>query len=343
MKNTDHGNNFNLLRFLFASLVIISHVPELQNGDRSNEILTQVFGTISFGEMAVDSFFLLSGFLIVKSWLGRPNFAAFLSSRILRIYPGFIAASLLCAFVVGPIYGLADYFRNFEWSRFALGLVKLNLNGAPTVFAGSPYPALNGAMWTISYEFKCYLLVLACGLTGMLNRRLIWLSLFLICTFIHIANRLGILNIPSDIIFRLGMAFSAGGCFYIYRNHILWRNDAAWAGLVLFAAFLFIKPFAEPALCIFWGYAIFYYAMEGKFLLKFNRFPDISYGVYLYAWPINKIILWHFPTMNAYEAIIIIFLLSTLFGTASWYIVERPFMRLKKLFRLRSLQPALLK
>jgi peptidoglycan/LPS O-acetylase OafA/YrhL len=84
----DKNNNFNALRFWFASLVILSHAPELQDGDRRHELLTQIFGTISFGEMAVQSFLLISGYLIVKSWQERPQVAVFLTHRILRIYPG---------------------------------------------------------------------------------------------------------------------------------------------------------------------------------------------------------------------------------------------------------------
>lgn len=90
MKKLDHENNFNLLRFIFASLVIVSHAPELRDGNKTNEILTQIFGTITFGQLAVDSFFIISGFLIVKSWNDKPIFTSFLLNRILRIYPGFI-------------------------------------------------------------------------------------------------------------------------------------------------------------------------------------------------------------------------------------------------------------
>ena len=340
MNKSEHNNNFNLLRFFFASMVIISHVPELQDGNRNNEILSRIFGTISFGEMAVDSFFVLSGFLIVKSWQDRPNIVAFLSSRILRTYPGFIAASLLCAFVVGPIYGLANYFQDFESIRFILGLSHLSLKGTPDVFLNTPYPLLNGAMWTIPYEFKCYLLVLICGLTGVLNKRWIWLSLFLICTISHISNRMELVHVPLDIYLRFGMAFTAGGCFYLYHNFLSWRSNAAWISLMLFFGFLFVKPLAEPALCLFFGYSILYYAMAGTSLLGFNRYPDISYGVYLYAWPINKITLWHFPAMNVYVAMVVVFVLSICAGTVSSYLVEMPFMRVKKFFRKRTLQPA---
>lgn len=331
-----HKNNFNLLRFILASLVIVSHVPELQDGNNSNEILSRIFGTISFGELAVDSFFVLSGFLIVKSWQERPDITTFLLSRILRIYPGFIVASLLCALVVGPIYGLDSYFQNFDSTRFGFGLARLHLAGIPEVFPNTPSPLLNGAMWSIAIEFECYLLVLVCGLAGVLNKPRICLSFFLICTAIYIANRLGVLNTRFDLHVRCVMAFTAGGCFYLYRNQIAWRASMAWISLTLFAAFMFVGPLAEPALCIFFGYAILYYAMAGTSFLGFNNYPDISYGVYLYAWPINKIILWHFPAINVYLATGVVFVLSIFAGTLSSYLVERPFMKLKKLFQYRT-------
>lgn len=339
-KKIGRENNFNLLRFFFASLVIISHVPELQDGNRKNEILTQIFHTISFGEMAVDSFFVLSGFLIVKSWQERPRIGAFLSSRILRIYPGFIASSLLCAFIIGPIYGSTNYFQYFELLKFFSGLVKLNLEVTPTVFQNSPYPTLNGAIWTIPYEFKCYLLALACGFVGGFKKRWVVLAFFLACASIHMINRLGAFQLPFDVYFRCGMAFSAGATFYLYRHEIIWSREIVFAALIALIGLLFIKPFAEIALCAFWGYAIIYFAISGTRFLEFNRLPDVSYGIYLYAWPINKIILWHYPKMNVYVAIALVFLFSIVCGVASWFIIEKPFMKLKKLFRQRSVHLA---
>jgi peptidoglycan/LPS O-acetylase OafA/YrhL len=96
-------NNFNFLRLLFALLVLVSHAPELADGNRSRELLTRMFHTLSFGEVAVDGFFLLSGYLIVQSWERHPNLWDFGQWRLRRIYPAFVVACLVCIFVLAPL------------------------------------------------------------------------------------------------------------------------------------------------------------------------------------------------------------------------------------------------
>lgn len=331
MKCTPRDNNFNLLRFIFATLVIVSHAPDLQDGDRRNELLAQLSGgSMSFGTLAVDSFFILSGFLILKSWMGRPHIGSFLVSRILRIYPGFIAASLLCAFIVGPLYGAADYFPQFWWGGFVIGLIRLELVVTSPVFAGTAYPVLNGATWTIPYEFQCYLLVLASGVAGLFRWRQLWLAVFTMSALVHMLASFDVVSFSGTVYFRFLMAFSAGCCFYLYRGVLPWTPALARVALLLFAACMFFKPLAEPGLCLFWGYAILYYAHAGTAFTGFNRLPDVSYGIYLYAWPINKILLWHFPALNVYLMMVLVGALSIVAGTISWYAVEKPFLRFKK-------------
>ena len=85
-----HGNNFGLLRLGFALTVIVSHSPELVDGNRSRELLTRWFGTMSFGKVAVDGFFLISGYLITQSRDRTASTASFCAKRAARILPGYV-------------------------------------------------------------------------------------------------------------------------------------------------------------------------------------------------------------------------------------------------------------
>jgi peptidoglycan/LPS O-acetylase OafA/YrhL len=84
------GNNFGFLRLLFALLVIVSHSPTLIDGDNSRELWNETFGSFTFGGVAVDGFFLISGYLITKSFESSKTIADYLAKRILRIYPGYM-------------------------------------------------------------------------------------------------------------------------------------------------------------------------------------------------------------------------------------------------------------
>jgi peptidoglycan/LPS O-acetylase OafA/YrhL len=329
MKN-DRTNNFNLLRFLFASLVIVSHASELKYGyaNRDQELLIYMFGTITFGNLAVDGFFILSGFLILKSWNDRPEVHHFIRSRILRIYPGFLACSLVCSFIVAPVFSSSVYFQEFQWVRFLMGMLRLAPPVIPAVFDGSFYPLINAPMWSISYEFACYLLLLGICLLVPKGQKTIWPMLALVCVLAYVWNSKFKLPFGFTAI-RCLMAFSFGVMFYLYRNEILWTKSRAILGLAISILFLFSKTFSEPALCVFGGYSILYFAQSSRVMFKFNRWPDISYGIYLYAWPINKVLLWYQPDMNLFVLTVTVFLISIAAGIISWYAIEKPFLKFK--------------
>lgn len=303
------GNNFNLLRFILASLVLLSHSAELIDGNRNREILTRIFGTISFGELAVNGFFILSGFLILQSWLRTPNTFEFLKKRILRIYPGFIAASLISAFMVGPLGSNAvKYFSQFDVKAFISRVVILHIPQIPPVFKGTVFPGVNTSMWTIEYEFRCYLLIAILGVCGIFRTKFLFIF-FGIATLILSL----IPEVTSQITFRgvnylfanpveltrFVAFFFSGACFYYYRDYIKYK--VKWlliAGVSLIICMFQIRV-AQLGIAVFGAYLLFGFAFaQISFLKSFNSYPDISYGLYLYGWPTQKLLLWYFPLLS---------------------------------------------
>jgi peptidoglycan/LPS O-acetylase OafA/YrhL len=115
---------------------------------------------MSFGEIAVDGFFLISGYLITQSFVRRDSTMAYLISRVLRIVPGYLISFLLCVLLIAPFAGGRAVLSLDELALGGLAalvrqMLTLSPPEIPGVFTGLFYPMLNGAMWTIAYEFRC--------------------------------------------------------------------------------------------------------------------------------------------------------------------------------------------
>lgn len=321
MQAAKRDNNFNLLRLLFALLVILSHAPEIADGNRSRELLSRVFGTLSFGELAVDGFFLLSGYLIVKSWDRDPHAWRFFSKRALRIFPGFIAASLICLYIVAPLAGGTPG----HYVDVAIDLLLLQKPIAVGVFAGTHQAGLNGSLWTISLEFLCYMLILVLGLLGAVKNRKVWLLFTVGLLAATAAQRLGL--IPHlDPIWRLAMHFTVGACFYLYRDAVKLDGKYAAVAAVLLILGLCSWRASELAVALFGGYCLFYFALRPIApLSEFNRLADVSYGVYLYAWPTKKLMFQYAPDASPWLVFLAASVVSIVLGWFSWHLVEKRF------------------
>jgi peptidoglycan/LPS O-acetylase OafA/YrhL len=334
-------NNFGFLRLLFAILVILAHSPELIDGNRTRELLTRIFGTVSFGTIGVDGFFLISGYLITKSFLQSESTFEYLLKRVLRIYPGYIIAFLFCLLVVGPFAGghLSDLSITSTLGHM-LTLKAPQLEGA---FEGTSYPSLNGSMWTIAYEFRCYLLVLALGVAGLFSKRpfilvgsvvALSLSVIPISVFAHPPQwMLGLLGYPEYTL-RLTGIFGCGALFYLYRDRIQYNWKIALAAGCGMAILLFSQTMAEIGLAIFGGYVLFWFAFNFKspVLASVGQKMDLSYGVYLYAFPVQKLLIWAYPGISPWSVFAVATVISGLFAWASWRLIEKPFLNLKTAF-----------
>jgi peptidoglycan/LPS O-acetylase OafA/YrhL len=327
-------NNFNGLRLLLAILVLFSHAFELVDDNRSREVLTRIFGTLSFGEIAVDSFFLLSGYLITQSWIHSEGLIDYLGKRVLRIYPGFIAAAVISALVVGPLAcALPNYFDNFSFLNFVSETLRLAPPATPDVFVGHLYPVVNGSLWTIQLEFRCYLTIALFGMLGLFNdrRKILLVAITATATYLLgcASPEIVLLRNHFDTI-RLLSYFFVGSTFYLYKDRIKYTGRLAAVTATILCGAMFSNILAGPLYALLGGYLLFYFAFIN--VSRSNLFRtsiDISYGVYLYGWPIQKLTIWEFPALHPVEVFVLSVFCSCIAGYASWHVIEDPFLRLK--------------
>ena len=326
---TSRENNFGSLRLLFASLVIVSHSPELLDGNRSRELLTRLFGTLSFGEVAVDGFFLISGFLITQSFVHGSSTVSYLVKRVARIVPGYLVCFILCVVVVGPLAGGTDILTAKSLGRLAARVIKLAQPAVTGAFAGLPYPALNGSMWTIGYEFRCYLMVPVLGWLGCTRPRgkIVWagvVAILLVLDALTLPN--GPLRIGNHYDIHFTAVFGVGMLAFLFRDRIPLRAGWAAAAAVLLVASLCHWTTANAGYAIFGGYLIFWFAFAAPIvrLSRFDNRADISYGLYLYAFPVQSLFIWWFRGIDPWLLCGIALTVASVLGYLSWVLVERP-------------------
>jgi peptidoglycan/LPS O-acetylase OafA/YrhL len=308
-------NSFDLLRLLSAIAVIFHHDAPL-----AGEPIRRFFST-DFGELGVGVFFVISGYLVTASWRRAPALWPFLKKRLLRIEPALVVSLAVTALVLGAAVTslpLADYFRTPQvWLYvFRNALLYPVTYELPGVFTHNPLPqTVNGSLWTLRLEFTCYLGVAALGLAGRLTPRVVaGLALAAGAAFVvlHIARPdlrpSGLLRL-ADIAALNGFLFLAGAWLNL-RD----RPVPVWAAGLL--APLLLTPawiFGLPALVVALG------------SLRSIRLPaDISYGLYIYAFPLQQILAAH-GRLSLAAAVAA----TVPFALASWFLVEKPALRLK--------------
>jgi len=338
--SASHHNNFDFLRFLLATSVLLYHCYPLLYGDASPRGgLAASLAGAGAGN-AVNFFFVISGFLITDSWMRTQNLVRFLQKRVLRIYPAFVLASLFCVFVAGPLgtQNVHEYWQHFHVVKFLfyLPLLPADVVGPDMslVFTHLNFPALiNGSFWTLRYEFEFYLLVALFGLLGLFRHPIIVLGilslLFIVpISFVHNHEFPWVGN-PARWL-RLSVYFLSGMTFYLYRSRIPYSPVAYALGLAVICAGVWISWLnaLSPILGV---YALLCVAFDPRIKLqRFARYGDFSYGIYVFAFPIQQVLIQHFGNrLTALSLFAYAFSLTLLLAVASWYGVEKPFLQLK--------------
>jgi peptidoglycan/LPS O-acetylase OafA/YrhL len=340
-----HGrdNNFNLMRVVAASAVLLSHCWPLALGSNDGEPLARVVG-VTMGTSAVIVFFALSGFLVASSWDRWQSPIVFAGARALRIFPGLFVALVIDAFVIGAAMttlGSADYLSSpgtWTYVPTNLLLVKAQLT-TPGVFENLHYKVLNGPLWTLAYEVFCYVLLFAAGWLGLLRRErfpyafAMFAAAWLIVGWLGRGEAQGF----AHHMVVLGGAFLTGVTMWVWRRHISLSGPLA---TVLLAAGVLGLIWAVPGSVVFFPVALAYLTLylalvPNGWFRQYNRVGDVSYGVYIYGWPMQQVVLSTFPGIGVASLFFLALAVTLLFATASWMLVEHPAMRFGRSLAMR--------
>jgi len=331
-----HENNFNLIRFLAAYAVLFSHCFVLVTGSGSNEPLVTTLN-YSLGGIAVDIFFVTSGFLVTGSLLRRNNFIAYFKARALRIYPALWVVILLTVLVLGPLLttaSLEDYFSDSgTWRYLYRNITILPFTGYHLligVFENNPYPAIvNGSLWTLPAELASYIAVaslwLLCSKLFKNSKKamtVIVIALTLILLTCFYLSKLDILAPRNG--FRLYFYFFAGASFFLLAGSItLDHVKASFIGILLLATSIFTDKFYYIYVPLMIYLTMYFAYVPGGVLRKFNLVGDYSYGIYIYAFPVQQSLIFLMPEISIFAMIFYASIITVSCAILSWHLIEK--------------------
>lgn len=333
-------NSFGVLRLVMASAVLVSHSYLYSAGHSHHEPLFK-YTCHSLGEHAVQVFFILSGLLVAQSFDRSRNIADFALARTLRIFPALIVCVLLTAFVIGPIVTslpLSQYFSSAGLPVYVaktIALVSASIP-LPGVFEDLPLSGLvNTSLWTLKYEVLCYIGLGLAGLAGLFSYRWRHVSPILVAFFMLFAfleDPISDTNVYTTLqnVRYFAVFFSAGVLAYLIRDKLVL---SIWGVVPLLVAFYYARGtiLFEVTTAVFFAYTALW-ASKFSFgpLRDFcNRF-DLSFGVYIYAGPVQQMLLDFQPSMTPVAIAVSTFIVAVPLAFLSWVMIEHPALKMRK-------------
>lgn len=342
------ANNFDFLRLVGALTVMFAHAFALRaEPERIPVLLGHPLQTIG-----VIIFFAISGYLITASFQRTSNPVTYLLARSLRIFPALIVVVVLTAFVLGPwVTALprSDYLEHPLTLDYVTNNIRLLVQfPLPGVFETNPYPgAVNGSLWTLFVEFLCYLAAPLLFLFPRLLRP--FAAIAAIALTVWWAQE------PpeeSPVFYAVRLRDAAGLCVFFAGGAFLrlalttwswfrFRTDVAVA-LVVFQ-FVFSGVWPDWGLwtsAITLPYAILAIGLaRTPYVHRAARFGDFSYGLYLYAFPVQQFVIHLWGVQGVAVNFVIVLAITLACAVLSWHLIERPALALKDRLLGRRVRP----
>ncbi|KQO23846.1 hypothetical protein ASF11_22940 [Acidovorax sp. Leaf76] len=327
---THPGNNFDAIRIVAATMVLYSHHFAL-----TGQMEPSFFGIHSLGGLAVTIFFVLSGYLVNASWQRDPNLWRFGLRRFLRIWPALTVAVVLTAYVLGAWVTqlpLTEYLTHRATANYlqALGM-KIHFV-LPGVFENNPYRlGVNGSLWTIPIEVRCYIALGLAGLIGLLKYRpVLLLSIAVLIGWFLVRSNPDVTGTVHHGR-ELSAFFLAGAALYTLEPY--WRRrPVLWGGAIALAtAAVWAAGWRHSALLLGLPFFIIYAGTQTTaYIRRAGRWGDPSYGIYLFAFPIQQtVIQYGWPQLGFAGTLCISLAITVALAYASWHLVEKQALKFK--------------
>jgi len=327
----NRGPGFETLRLVAASAVVLHHSLRIEHDIVLDDWLFQFSGGYTqLGLLAVSVFFALSGFLITPGLIKSGNVIGYLSRRFMRIMPLLATIVVATALVIGPLFSsvpVTEYYTSAQTWRYLKTIstfLSLQLPGVVDYDGGD---TINGPIWTLHFEWMCYLLLAGLAAAKVLSNRWLFLALYVAALLVMVMV-MG--TIPYDdargrayvFLFLFGY-FGAGVLLYLFNDRVRWSR-----GLMLLALALLVGAYATP-FDYFIAPLLTAYLVVGLGLMRFPATPltrgvDLSYGVYL----THSVILMMLMNIHPFQSWIALFAvclpLSCAAAFLTWKFIEAP-------------------
>lgn len=327
-------NSLDIVRYYLSFAVLFNHFAELTG-------TANFFPTSSY--TAVGGFFILSGFLVFYSYLRCTSLRQYVSRRIRRIFPPYIAIVLLCA--LGGVFVSSlpadEYFTSSHfWQYLAANLSFANFlqPTLPGVFTGHIHEAVNGSLWTMKVEILLYLSIPIAAWLLLRNNKAVMLIAIYVCSYLY-KIAMGHMYQESGNTIYLIMQRQIGGQFLFFYSGVAillyfdyFQRYVRWLfpiALIISITSKWVGWFdAIEPLCL--AIVIIGFAYNCRWFAWMRRYDNVAYGIYLFHFPVIQLVIyWGIPEVSTHLALVMAIALTIALSLLSWHFIERPFMRNK--------------